>query len=52
MTLYRVELLIETNYSPDEWDWNELLVSEIDENVVWVNVEKEPTPSELDGVTQ
>lgn len=51
MTLYRVELLINTPYNPAKWDWDELVASEESERVEWISVNKESATAHLDGVT-
>lgn len=40
MTTYRVTLVIETPYNPAKWDWDELVASEENENVLEVRIEK------------
>lgn len=47
MTLYRVELLINTPYNPAKWDWDELVASEDGENVEHVSVKVEKDTEHL-----
>lgn len=51
MTLYRVELLIETPYKPHKWNWDELVASEDGERVEYVNVKVEKDTEHLETVT-
>lgn len=51
MTLYRVELLIETPYNPAKWNWDELVASEDGENVEHVSVKVEKDTEHLETVT-
>lgn len=51
MTLYRVELLINTPYNPAKWDWDELVASEDGENVEHVSVKVEKDTEHLETVT-
>jgi len=47
MTLYRVELLIETPYNPAKWDWDELVASEESERVEFVSVSEEKNTAHM-----
>ena len=47
MTTYRIAIVMTTPYNPNKWDWNGLIASEEDEQVLGVSVaevgDNEPT---------
>lgn len=47
MTTYRIAIVLKTPYKPHKWDWDELIASEEDEQVLGIAVaevgDNEPT---------